>query len=237
MTSNRHPVDRLRAGVTGVVTPSRRTKKPVLHGETGRSSVSTRRRVLAVACLALAASSVAGLSFFVGTRGPSYFDRLVWAASLDHAAPVPADFVSQRGDSDCGPASLKMVLDHHGFHAVTLEEIESAAAIGPRGTSLLALKKISEDQGLRSRGLQLSIEKLADLPMPAIAHVHGDHFVVLRSIDASGVVVDDPSIGRLRMSSTSFGRAWGGIVLVFDPDSSGPAESAQPSARPSGAAA
>lgn len=217
----------------GVVTRSRRRKKPVLRGGTGRSNVSKRRRVLAVACLALAASSVAGLSFFAGTRSPSYFDRLVWAASLDRAAPVPADFVSQRGDSDCGPASLKMVLDHHGFHAVTLEEIESAAAIGARGTSLLALKKISENQGLRSRGLKLPIGKLADLPTPAIAHVHDDHFVVLRSVDASGVVVDDPSIGRLRMSIASFGRAWDGVVLVFDPDSSAPPESVQPSNAPS----
>lgn len=237
MTSDRPPVDRRPAGLTGVVTRSRRSKKPVLRGGTDRSNVRKRRRVLAVACLALAASSVAGLSFFVGNRGPSYFDRLVWAASLDHAAPLPTGFVPQRGASDCGPASLKMVLDHHGFHAVTLEEIESAAAIGPRGTSLLALKNISENQGLRSRGIQLSIEKLADLPMPAIAHVHGDHFVVLRSIDSSGVVVDDPSIGRLRMSSARFSRAWDGIILVFDPDSSGPAESVQPSARPSGAAA
>lgn len=237
MTLDRPSVDRRPAGATAVANRSRTTKKPALRGESSRANVTKRRRVLTVACLVLAASSVTGFSFFVGARGPSYLDRLVWVSSLDSATPAPADFVAQQGDSDCGPASLKMILDHHGFHTVTLEEIESATAIGPQGTSLLALKKISENQGLRSRGLQLSVEKLADLPMPAIAHVHGDHFVVLRSIDASGVVVDDPSIGRLRMSSATFGRAWDGVVLVFDPDTSGPAESVQPSDKPNRVAA
>ena len=112
-------------------------------------------------------------------------------------------------------ASLKMVLGHHGLNGLSLEEIESAAALGPRGTSLLALKKIAEDQGLRTHGLRLSTEDLADLPMPAIAHVHGDHFVVLRSVDAVGVVVDDPSIGRLKMTADAFDRAWSGAVLSF----------------------
>ena len=223
--------------MTGLRVRAGSTSAPVLEREIGRSNASKNRRVLAAVCLVLVASSVAGLFFFVGVQGPSYFDRLVWAASLDPVAPIPANFVPQRGDSDCGPASLKMVLGHHGLNRLTLEEIESAAVVGPRGTSLLALKQIAEDQGLRPHGLRLSIESLADLPMPVIAHVHGDHFVVLRSADGTRVVVDDPSIGRLRMSTASFDRAWDGVVLVFVPDSRRLIELAQPSDKPAGAAA
>lgn len=235
MISDRHPVDWKPSVTSGFATPSR-SAHGLGHG-VGRSNARKRRRVLAAICLALAASSVAGFSFFVGIKGPSHFDRLVWAAALDIAAPMPADFVPQRGDSDCGPASLKMVLGHHGLNRLTLEEIESSAVLGPRGTSLLALKQIAEDQGLQPHGLRLSIESLTDLPMPAIAHVHGDHFVVLRSVDGTGVVVDDPSIGRLRMSTAKFGRAWDGVVLVFKRDSSSFVEPVQPSDKPSHVAA
>ena len=205
------------------------TDDSVLRPNAPHPNRSRRRRVLAALCLVFAACSVAGILFVVGSRGPTYLDRLAWAASLDRSAPLPADFVSQRGDSDCGAAALKMVLAHHGFREVTLDEIEAAADVGPRGTSLLALKKIAEDQGLKSQGLRLAIEHLGDLPMPAIAHVHGDHFVVLRSVDAVRVVVDDPSLGRLRMSTAAFDRAWGGVVLAFDSDARGPVEPNQPS--------
>ncbi len=237
MTSDRSRADRKPAGAADSDAPARTAAEAVPASETSRSKASRRRRVLAAVCVVLAASSVAGFSFLVGTQGPSYFSRLVWAASLDLSAPTPPDFVPQRGDSDCGPASLKMVLGHYGLNGLTLEEIESAAAIGPEGTSLLALKKIAEDQGLRSHGIRLSIANLIDVPMPAIAHVHGDHFVVLRSVDALGVVVDDPSVGRLRMSTASFGRAWGGLVLVFGPDARALVEPVRPSDKPTRVAA
>ena len=237
MTSDRLLVGRKSSGTTGFATRWRSVSTIVPVPGAGRSDAKKRRRVIAAICLALAGSSVAGLSFFVGFQGPSHFDRLVWATSLDPAAPRPADFVPQRGDSDCGPASLKMVLGHHGLNRLTLEEIESAAVVGLRGTSLLTLKQIAEDQGLQPHGLRLSIESLTDVPMPAIAHVHGDHFVVLRRVDGSGVVVDDPSIGRLRMSTAKFGRAWDGVVLVFKPASSSFVEPIQPSDKPTRVAA
>ena len=103
MNLDRPPVDRKPPKMTGLHVRVGGTGAPVLEREIGRSNASKRRRVLAAVCLVLAASAVAGFFFFVEIQGPSYFDRLVWAASLDDVAPIPADFVPQRGDSDCGP--------------------------------------------------------------------------------------------------------------------------------------
>ena len=138
----------------------------------------------------------------------SMLDRLAWSASLDRSASAVREVVLQRSRSDCGAAVLKMVLDHHGTANRTLESIEAAADTGPGGTSLLSLKRVAEQMGLMGQGLRLSIEHLSDVPMPVIAHVHGDHFVVVRHAGHE-IIIDDPSIGRLRMSAGSFDRAWG----------------------------
>ncbi len=165
---------------------------------------------LAIACSLLAAGLVA---VAVVTAAP-VLNRLSWAASLDSTAPSDGVIVRQRGESDCGAAALKMVLEHHGLGDASLEDLEAATRTGPDGASLLALKHVAEQRGLTGQGLQLDVGRLKDVPMPAIAHVHGDHFVVVRSA-AGDVIVDDPSIGRLRMSAAAFDRAWDGIVLTF----------------------
>ncbi len=147
------------------------------------------------------------------TLGPT-MDRLAWAAALDPSAPAPGEVVRQQRRSDCGPAALKMVLDHWGIQDVTLAELEIATGTGPDGTSLLALKKAAEERGVTSQGLRLPVHRLREVPLPAIAHVHGDHFVVIRST-GDELVIDDPSLGRLRMSSRVFARSWDGVVLSF----------------------
>ncbi len=174
------------------------------------SSGTARRRRLAAAGLLLATGLVA---VAVRAVGPT-LDRLAWAASIDPTAPGFGEVVRQQKRSDCGPAALKMVFEHYGITGTTLAELEAATGTGPDGTSMLALKKAAEAQGLNGQGLRLPVERLDDIPMPAIAHVHGDHFVVIRSAGEE-LVVDDPSLGRLRMSIRTFERSWDGVLLAF----------------------
>ena len=173
---------------------------------------TTRRQQLAAGGLLLAAGLVA---VAVRAVGPT-LDRLAWAASIDLAAQGSAEVVKQQGRSDCGPAALKMILNHHGIRGTSLPELEAATGMGPDGTSLLALKRTAAQHGLDGQGLRLPVTRLRDIPMPAIAHVHGDHFVVIRSADHE-LVIDDPSLGRLRMTSNVFERSWDGVVLAFTP--------------------
>lgn len=173
-------------------------------------SDTARRRRLAAAGLILATALMA---VAVRAVGPT-LDRLTWAASIDPSAPGSGQIVRQQKRSDCGPAALKMILDHHGVAGATLAELEVATGTGPDGTSMLALKKTAEQRGLVSQGLRLPVERLYDIPMPAIAHVHGDHFVVIRSA-GEDLVIDDPSLGRLRMSPRTFERSWDGVLLAF----------------------
>lgn len=174
------------------------------------ASATARRRRLAAAGLLLATGLVA---VAVRAVGPT-LDRLAWAASIDPTAQGIGQVVRQQKNSDCGPAALKMVLDHYGITGATLAELEVATGTGPDGTSMLALKRAAEARGLNGQGLRLSVERLDDIPLPAIAHVHGDHFVVIRSAGEE-LVIDDPSLGRLRMNSRTFERSWDGVLLTF----------------------
>ncbi len=110
-----------------------------------------------------------------------------------------------------------MILDHYGIKWSTLDELETALHTRSEGTSLAALKLVAEERGLLSQGLRLDVEALDHLPMPAIAHVHRSHFVVVRRLGGDQLVVDDPALGRLRMSATAFDRAWDGVILTFEP--------------------
>lgn len=141
--------------------------------------------------------------------------RLAWLASHDPAAPGADEVTRQRGRSDCGAAALGMVLSHHGIEGASLDELETALRIRSDGTSLLALSQAAGERGLASRGLRLNVQDLGNVSMPVIAHVHDSHFVVVRRAGEQ-LIVDDPEIGRLRMSAKTFDRAWNGIVLTFE---------------------
>jgi hypothetical protein len=56
------------------------------------------------------------------------------------------------------------------------------------------LKKAAEKLGLKARWSYISADRLATVKGPFIAHVWGDHFVVVRSDGAGSVSVFDPSI-------------------------------------------
>lgn len=142
-------------------------------------------------------------------------NRLAWLASHDPTAPGTEEVIRQGGRSDCGASALRMVFSHHGIEGASLDELETALQVRSDGTSLLALSQVAEERGLLSRGLRLNVQDLGNVPMPAIAHVHGNHFVVVRQAGEQ-MTVDDPEIGRLRMSAKTFDRAWSGIVLTFE---------------------
>ena len=156
---------------------------------------------------------VCGLLAAYLSIGAPIVDQVLWRTSIDQFDPTYS-VVRQRSASDCGAAALSMILEHFDIARRDLTELTVATSTGRDGTSLLALKRVAEQRGLRSQGLRLTMDGLEGLAMPAIAHVHGHHFVVVRSVGRQ-VVVDDPAIGRLRMRRATFARAWDGLVLTF----------------------
>jgi peptidase C39-like protein len=117
----------------------------------------------------------------------------------------------------CGAAALKAVLSAHNIES-EIPDLAERLRTTALGTSLLDLRLVATEEGLPGRSWMLDAADLSRIPLPAIAFVYGDHFVVIRTIVEPDVLeVDDPSLGRLRWPVPSFSKAWSGETLVFDP--------------------
>lgn len=138
-----------------------------------------------------------------------------WSAGATLVASDAA--VMQTRRNDCGPAALKMVLDAHGIER-PLPALSAEVGLTGRGTSLGRLRAVSAALGLPARSWLLDAEDLASVPLPAIAFIRKNHFVVIRRLAAPQVLeVDDPALGRLRWPVHAFRRIWSGETLIFDP--------------------
>ena len=97
---------------------------------------------------------------------------------------------------------------------VDVEELAKLAGVDERGwTSMYGLSQAAKAHGLEVVGYRLSLEELKDIHLPAIAHVKGDHFVVLLSCGSSYVTVIDND-RQFDMSIADFAQIWDGTVLI-----------------------
>lgn len=123
--------------------------------------------------------------------------------------------IRQRTAYDCGVVCLQMALRMQGI-TTTLENLRRIAHTTEAGTSMLGLKRAAEAYGVTVSTWRLASEDLAKSPMPAIAFVDGDHFVLIESIGRDGKVnVLDPARGRLRYPAQTFNERWHGQTLLF----------------------
>lgn len=140
-----------------------------------------------------------------------------------HAWLQGARFISVDGvilqshRNDCGPASLKMVLAAHGIHP-PITDLAADLELNLKGTSMLQLRLVSTQWGVPAKSWHIQPKDLPRLPLPAIAFINKDHFVVIRRYAAPEILeVDDPALGKLQWPARSFQRIWSGEMLVFDP--------------------
>lgn len=127
--------------------------------------------------------------------------------------------VFQDGSNTCGPAALKMILDHHRIN-VPLIELERIGGRGARGMTMLALGRLAGLFGIQARGWRLGIENLSRVCLPAIIFVENTHFVVVDSVcDQLDFFIRDPAKGKMRIGKTKLSDIWKGETLLFCGDS------------------
>jgi ATP-binding cassette subfamily C protein len=129
--------------------------------------------------------------------------------------------VQQHSEEDCGAACLATIAKHHG-RTFTINRIREAVGTGQQGTSLLGLKRGSEILGFKARGVKASAETLnrrSEVPLPAIIHWKGYHWVVLYGKRGRKYVIADPGVGIRYLSKKWLMEAWtDGVMLLLEPD-------------------
>jgi hypothetical protein len=131
----------------------------------------------------------------------------------------------QRYDFSCGSAALATLLTSGYEDAVSegavfsrMYEAGDKERIRKHGFSLLDMKMYLESQGYMADGYRLSLEKLAELGVPAITVMNMKgykHFVVVKGVAEKEVLVSDPAAGTMVLPRPHFETMWNGIVFLI----------------------
>jgi NHLM bacteriocin system ABC transporter peptidase/ATP-binding protein len=124
--------------------------------------------------------------------------------------------IPQLGAAECGAACLASVLGHFG-RWVPLEEVRAACGVSRNGSRAGALVRAARANGLEAEGYRLPAAELATLPTPFIAHWEDNHFVVVDALGPAGAELNDPALGRRRLSRAEFEQGYSGTALAFSP--------------------
>ncbi len=125
------------------------------------------------------------------------------------------EYVQQIDEMDCGAASLGMICRHFG-RKVSLARIRQLCHTATDGTSLKALCRAATELGLAARALKVSIRNLPLMPLPAIVHWEGNHWMVLYDVADAYVKVADPALGLRKIPRKEFEQNWSGYAALFD---------------------
>src|SRR5215467_12601931 len=118
-------------------------------------------------------------------------------------------FVQQLEWTDCGAASLCMVMAFHGKE-VKLAEVREAMGIGRDGVSAKSILDTAEKYGMAGRGIKVDINQIKLLKTATILHWEFNHFVVFDKIVKDGVRIVDPATGPRDVPYNQFGKAFTG---------------------------
>ncbi|MEY3255296.1 MAG: hypothetical protein RLZZ29_427, partial [Cyanobacteriota bacterium] len=92
---------------------------------------------------------------------------------------------------------------------------------GQLGTTLLGLKRGSDSLGFNSRAVKAApeiLDRITEIPLPAIIHWRGHHWVILYGNRGKKYVIADPAVGVRYIERQELLAAWNGVTLLLEPD-------------------
>ena len=130
--------------------------------------------------------------------------------------PVP--LILQSEAPECGIACLAMIASHHGY-LTDLSAMRVRLSPSLKGVTLKHISQIADTMQLATRGVQVPLENLDKLQLPAVLHWDMNHFVVLVKADRRRVIVHDPARGKRRLSLAEASKHFTGVALEVSPAS------------------
>jgi NHLM bacteriocin system ABC transporter peptidase/ATP-binding protein len=124
--------------------------------------------------------------------------------------------ILQMEATECGAASLGMVLDYYGKR-VTLEQLRRECGVSRNGVNAKNIVKAAMHHELKPRALKTGIDGVRKVKTPAIIHWNMDHFLVLCGFNKNGALLADPAYGLRRVSMEEFSRCYTGIAIELTP--------------------
>ncbi len=129
---------------------------------------------------------------------------------------ITTPLVLQSHVAECGAACLGSILAYFGLW-VPLSELRERCEISRDGSSAAGIKRAAQSYGVKCVGLNIhEVDGLRDRALPLILFWEFHHFVILEGYDTRNFYINDPSMGRRRLSHEQFVKSYTGIVLAFE---------------------
>ena len=132
-------------------------------------------------------------------------------------ARVKVPTVLQMEATECGAASLAMVLAHYGLW-VPLEKLRAECGVNRDGSKASNVMRAAMGRGCEVHGYRWEAESLREeQDYPLIIHWEFNHFLVLEGIVGDTVYLNDPAMGRRTVPWSEFVTSYTGIALTVRP--------------------
>ena len=128
---------------------------------------------------------------------------------------VKVPTIYQMEMTECGAASLSMIFAYFGKF-VPLEKMRIETGVSREGCNAANLLRAAKRAGLSCKGFHYEPDRLPSLKMPCILHWNFNHFVVLEGFKKGYAFINDPAVGRRKITLEELDEAFTGIVLTFD---------------------
>lgn len=127
-------------------------------------------------------------------------------------------YIEQMEDSECGLACLAMILNFYSYR-IRLSNLRDQYGSTSEGLTFFHLYSFAKEKKLNARGYKVGVEKVNEIPLPAIIHWKDTHFVVLEKISKDKFYIIDPAKGRRTLDIDSFSKYYSGNILFLEPSS------------------
>lgn len=134
-----------------------------------------------------------------------------------HFGRVKTPTVYQMEVSECGAASLSMIMQYYGKY-VPLEELRVETGVSRNGCNAKNICLAAEHYGLVVQASARTLDNvIRKNHPPCMLHWNYSHFVVFEGIHGGKYYLNDPQLGKRTLTREEMEEGYSGTVLQFTP--------------------